>query len=437
MSIFKAYDIRGVVGVQITEELAFLIGKAAADVLGAKTILVGKDMRTTSEPFKKQLVKGILEQGASVIEIGLCTTPMFYWAVNFLEADAGIMVTASHNPSEYNGFKLVRKGAVPVTYDNGIKQIEEVVKRQDFRKGTTKGSVTQKNVQDAYIRFIRKLMGMLPPMRIVVDTSNGMEGLTLGDVFEGSPLSLVHFNKALDGSFPCHPADTLKQEAYKDVIPAVTEEGAAFGAVFDGDADRIGFVDEKGNIVGNDIITALLAPTFGRGQVILYDVRSSWAVKEEIEKAGSTPIIWRVGHSFIKEEMRRRDAVFAGELSGHYYYKDHFYTESSLLTLAKVAQVVAKHKKPLSEIIKPLQRYVQSGEINSEVEDKEKVLARIKGKYGDGNISEIDGITIEYPDFWFNIRPSNTEPLLRLNLEAKSKELMDAKVKEVLGIIRA
>jgi phosphomannomutase len=262
-----------------------------------------------------------------------------------------------------------------------------------------------------------------------------MAGLTVPNVFHNLDMEIIHINKELDGNFPNHEANPLKHEMYDQLIKEVKKHKADFGAMFDGDADRIGFVDEKGNIIGCDIITALIAKTF-KNERILYDLRSSWSVKEEIEKAKNIPVISRVGHSYIKKTMRKKDVIFGGELSGHYYYKEHFFTESGILTLIKVAQIIEKEKKKLSEIVKPINRYYQSGEINSEVTDKEKKMKELEKIYKDAKILKLDGITIEYKDFWFNVRPSNTEPLLRLNLEAKTKDLMEQKKKEVLDIIR-
>jgi phosphomannomutase len=433
--IFKAYDIRGIYGKELTKDTAYKIGRAFVDVTGKKNVAVGIDMRKSSEELVSSLIKGITEQGANVTKIGLCSTPMFYFAVNFLKADAGIMVTASHNPGEYNGFKMTLEKATPITYDNGIGKIKEKVASNKFKISKIKGSTSKKDILHEYCNFLLSLAKHIPRLKVVIDTSNGMAGLTVPNVFHNLDMEIIHINKELDGNFPNHEANPLKHEMYDQLIKEVKKHKADFGAMFDGDADRIGFVDEKGNIIGCDIITALIAKTF-KNERILYDLRSSWSVKEEIEKAKNIPVISRVGHSYIKKTMRKKDVIFGGELSGHYYYKEHFFTESGILTLIKVAQIIEKEKKKLSEIVKPINRYYQSGEINSEVTDKEKKMKELEKIYKDAKILKLDGITIEYKDFWFNVRPSNTEPLLRLNLEAKTKDLMEQKKKEVLDIIR-
>ena len=433
--IFKAYDIRGIYGKDLTDDVAHKIGRALVEFIGKPKIVVGRDMRESSNPLFNALAKGITEQGGDVIDIGLCSAPMFYFAVNFLKAEGGVMITASHNPSEYNGFKFTKEKAIPLTYNEGIGQIEMAVISGEFENPLKVGEVIKKDIMNEYLHFLLGVAQEIPKLRIVVDTSNGMGGLTVPKVFEKLDIDLIHINSELDGNFPNHEANPLKHETYKQLIKEVKKQKADFGAMFDGDADRIGFIDEKGNIIGGDLITALIAKTFSH-ESILYDLRSTWAVKEEIENASNKPVISRVGHSFIKSTMRQDNIVFGGELSGHYYYRDHFFTESTILTLIKIAQIIEKEHKPLSQIIKPLQRYFQSGEINSKVGDKAGRMKGLEENYKDGKISKLDGVMVEYDNWWFNVRPSNTEPLLRLNLEAKTKRLMKKKTKEVLKIIR-
>jgi phosphomannomutase len=435
--IFRAYDIRGVYPDEIDEDTAYRVGRAIVEYTKKKTIVVGQDMRESSSKLFKELSKGITDQGADVIEIGLCSTPMFYFAVNFLKGNAGIMITASHNPAKYNGFKLVREKAIPLTYEKGILQIKDLASANDFKEISKKGKIIiKKDILHNYVNFILSLAKNMPKLKVVVDTSNGMAGFTLPKVFEHLDLKIIHINKKLDGNFPNHEANPLKSKVYAQLKKEIKKQKADFGALFDGDADRLGFVDENGYIIGSDIITALISKSYSN-EKILYDLRSSWIVKEEIKKGNNIPIISRVGHSFIKSTMREKNVIFGGELSGHYYYKQKgFYAENSILTLIKIAQIIKKENKPLSKIIKPLKKYFQSGEINSEVENKENKMKELEKIYKNAKISKLDGITIEFKDFWFNVRTSNTEPLLRLNLEAKTKKLMQKKTKEVLKVIR-
>ena len=435
--IFRAYDIRGVYPDEINEETAYRVGRAIVEYTKKTKIVVGQDMRDSSPGLFKELARGITDQGADVIEIGLCSTPMFYFAVNFLKGDAGVMVTASHNPAKYNGFKLVREKAIPMTYDEGITQVRDLASANDLKEASKKGVIIKRaDMVHDYANFVLSLAKEIPKLKIVVDTSNGMAGFTLPKVFEHLDLEIVHMNKELDGNFPNHEANPLNPDVYDQLKNELSKQKADFGALFDGDADRVGFVDENGEIIGSDLVTALISEAYS-GEKILFDVRSAWVVKEKIEENGNTPVMSRVGHSFIKDTMRKKDVVFGGELSGHYYYKqDDFYAENSILTLIKVAQIIKKEGKTLSEIIKPLKKYFQSGEINSEVSDKESKMQELEKIYNDAKITKLDGITLEYDDWWFNVRPSNTEPKLRLNLEAVSKELMEEKKKEVLGIIR-
>ncbi len=434
--IFKAYDIRGIYKKDLNEDVAYKIGRALVEYIDKPNIVVGRDMRESSNPLFDAFAKGITEQGGTVTDIGLSSTPMLYFAVNFLKADAGTMITASHNPKEYNGFKFTREKAIPLTYNEGIGQIEGAVMSKEFEKPLKAGEIIKKEILHDYLNFVLSLGKKIPKLKVVIDTSNGMGGLTVPKLFENLDLKTTYINKELDGNFPNHEANPLKKEVYNQLIEEVKKQKTDFGAMFDGDSDRVGFVDEKGNIIGCDIITALIAKTYSN-EKILYDLRSSWVVKEEIEKNNNEPVISRVGHSYIKSLMKEKDIAFGGELSGHYYYKQgDFYAENSILTLIKLAQIIEKENKPLSEIVKPLYKYFQSGEINSEVEDKDKKMNELKELYKDAIITELDGVTIEYNDWWFNVRASNTEPLLRLNLEAKVESLMKKKTKEVLNIIR-
>lgn len=436
--IFKAYDIRGIVGKDLTEEVAQKIGRAFVSFLNCRKVVIGQDMRTHSELLFQALSQGITRQGADVIKVGLCSTPMSYFANGRLGADASIIITASHNPPEWNGFKLCREQAIPISGATGIEDIEQKVLNEDFAPVPTKqGTIKTYDILPEYADHVKKLSAIRRPVKIAADFANAMgivESKALKGLIEIDPMYDV-----LDGAFPHHEANPLKTETLKDLQEKVRAGQYDFGAAFDGDADRVGFVDEKGDIIPMDLITALIAQSIlkkVKGNV-LYDLRSSWSVKEVIEENGGTPHMCRVGHAFIKQQMRDLDAVFAGELSGHYYFRDNFFTESSAMAVLCIANLVSRGTEPLSGLIRPLQRYFKSPEINSEVKDSEAVLRRVRETYKNGKLLEMDGVSIEFPDWWFNVRPSNTEPLVRLNIEAKSQALLDERLHEVLDLIRS
>ncbi|MBQ9338118.1 MAG: phosphomannomutase/phosphoglucomutase [Lentisphaeria bacterium] len=438
--IFKAYDIRGIYPEQLNEATAEKIGRAIVEFLKAKKVVIGRDMRPHSKPLFEALVKGIIGQGADVIDLGLCSTPMCYHANGTLKADASVMITASHNPAEWNGFKICRENAIPLSGKTGIGDIEALVQKNEWSKAAKTGTVSAFNIAAEYTKFLRSHARMDRKLKVVVDYANAMGSYEIGgieDLFEIIPLY-----KELDGTFPNHEANPLKQNTLDAIRAKVKETGADFGAAFDGDADRCGFIDDKGEIIQMDLFTALIAQDIlsekkeGEKTPILYDLRSSWAVKECIAENGGTPIMSRVGHAFIKAQMRETGAVFAGELSGHYYFKENFTAECQGLAMIKLANLICAKKRPVSELVAPLRKYFSSGEINSKVADVPAVLDRIRKKYADGNMFELDGISSEYSDWWFNVRASNTEPLLRLIVEAATKEKMEAKRDELLQVIR-
>jgi phosphomannomutase len=435
--IFKAYDIRGIYGTSLNEGLAHDIGRAFVTFLKCKKVVIGYDMRPHSKPLFESLCMGITRQGADVINIGLCSTPMSYYANGSLGADASIMITASHNPGEWNGFKLCREQGIPVSGATGIKEIEAIVLEKSFAApASTVGTVSSYDIVPAYVAHVKKAAKLARPVRIAVDFANSM-GILEAQCLEGL-IDMTRLYDTLDGTFPNHEANPLNTETLEVLEKTVREGTYDFGVAFDGDADRAGFVDEKGTIVPMDMITALIARSIleqERG-VIFYDLRSSWSVKEVIEASGGTPMMSRVGHAFIKQQMRDNKAIFAGELSGHYYFRDNYTTESSAMAVLYIANVITKTGKTLSELIKPIQRYFASGEINSEVHSSAAVLDAIRKKYNDGTLLELDGITVEYADWWFNVRCSNTEPLVRLNLEAKTKAVMETRRDELLELIR-
>ncbi len=438
-SIFKAYDIRGIYGSDLTDETAYEIGKAFATFLKCKKVVVGMDMRPHSTPLYENLARGLTELGADVINVGLCSTPMSYFANGKLGADASIMITASHNPGEWNGFKLCREDATPISGATGIKDIETIVIDKSFDPpAATPGSISDHTtIVDEYSAYIQTLVTLKRPVRVAVDFANAM-GLFEHKATVGL-LETVPLFDELDGTFPSHEANPLKLDTLEPLQALVRETGVEFGIAYDGDADRAGFVDEQGTVVPMDIITALIAQSILQNEkgVVFYDLRSSWSVKEVIEENGGTPMMSRVGHAFIKAQMREANAIFAGELSGHYYFRANHFTESSSLAALLVAQMIADTGKPLSELVKPIQRYSASGEINSEVADPTAILEGMLTRFSDATITKLDGVSIEYEDWWFNVRMSNTEPLVRLNLEAKTPELMAEKRDEILALIRS
>jgi phosphomannomutase len=434
--VFKQYDIRGIFGDEVTEELAYKIGRAFVTFLGCASVVVGRDMRNSSDMLCIALSKGITDQGANVIDIGLVTTPVLYYAAR--DAEAAIMITASHNPPEFNGFKLCRQDAVPLSGASGIQNIERLVEKKKFAEPAAKGNVKKIDVVDNYIDHILGFAEGISEVKIVIDTANAVAGLTIPKLLTRLNCDFVHLYPELDGTFPNHEADPLKPKNTEDLRKEVVKQNAQLGVAFDGDADRCIFIDERGETISADMITALISSKLLKerpGETILYDLRSSWAVKEEIEKAGGRPVQCRVGHSFIKTQMREENALFAGELSGHFYFRDNGFVESSELAVVSVLSILSLTKQPLSSIIQPIQRYFASGEINFQVADKETVLKRLEDKYGNGRAYHLDGLSVEFDDWWFNVRPSNTEPFLRLNLEAKNKELMVQKKEELERII--
>lgn len=435
--IFKAYDIRGIYGKTLTESIATDIGRAMVTFLGCRKVVVGRDMRPHSPGLFEALSRGLTLQGADVIDVGVVSTPMTYYANGSLGADASIMITASHNPGEWNGFKLCRAQAVPISGDTGIKDIERIATTRTFAApAASPGRVTAHDIVPEYVRHVRAMADLKRPVRIAVDFANGM-GIVEARCLDGL-LTMTRLFDTLDGSFPNHEANPLVLETLEPLQHKIREGGYDFGVAFDGDADRAGFVDEKGAVVPMDMITALIAQSILRKEkgVIFYDLRSSWAVKEVILESGGTPMMSRVGHAFIKQQMRDNKAIFAGELSGHYYFRDNYTTESSAMAVLHIANIVTLAGKPLSELIKPISRYFASGEINSEVHNPAAVLAEMRRRYRDGRLLELDGVTVEYADWWFNVRMSNTEPLVRLNLEARTRAMMETKRDELLAVIR-
>ena len=434
--IFKAYDIRGIYPADINGEIAEKIGRAYIEFTGAKKVVVGRDMRPHSLELFEGLARGMTAQGADVIDLGLSSTPQSYFANGTLKADGSVMITASHNPGEWNGFKLCKAQAVPISGATGIMDIKRIAESGAWKKDCVPGKISTYDIKKEYAAFLRSFSKVDRKLKVVVDYANSMglyEIAGVTDLFD-----IVPMYDELDGTFPNHEANPLKTDTLDAIRAKVKETGADFGAAFDGDADRCGFIDNNGDIIPMDLFTALIAQDIlsAGPATILYDLRSSRAVPECIEANGGKAIRCRVGHAFIKNQMRENDAVFAGELSGHYYFKQNFTAESQGLAMIMLANLICKTGKKVSDLVAPLRKYFSSGEINSKVADVAPVLDAIRSRYADGNMFELDGVSVEYSDWWFNVRASNTEPLLRLIVEADSLELMESKKDELLGIIR-
>ena len=442
MGIFKAYDIRGIYGQDLTDDIFYKIARAYAKFAGVRKVVVARDCRTHSEPLFAAFAKGLNDVGVDVIDIGRASTPMSYFANASLKADGSVMITASHNTKEWNGCKLCRANAVPISGATGIKDIERMVETGDLgADAAVKGTVTQVDVSAQYAAHVREFAHLARPVHVAMDFANGM-GIAESAAFAGTDLTYDSLYGEYDGDFPNHDANPLKTETLKDLQALIRANPGkyAFGVAFDGDADRAGFLDEKGDIIPMDFMTALIAQDLlqsAPGAACFYDLRSSKVAAEVIAAAGGKPMMSRVGHSFIKAQMRENDAIFAGELSGHYYFKANSTAESSSMATFALANIVSKSDKPLSELVAPLRKYAHSGEINSKVADAAAVLARVKATFPDN--FELDGVSVDRWDaegWWFNVRMSNTEPLVRLNLEAKTPDLMAAKRDEMLALIR-
>ncbi|MFJ6988342.1 MULTISPECIES: phosphomannomutase/phosphoglucomutase [unclassified Streptomyces] len=446
--IVKAYDVRGVVPDQWDESLAELFGAAFARVTEAAAIVVGHDMRPSSPGLTRAFARGAAALGVDVTEIGLCSTDQLYYASGALDLP-GAMFTASHNPARYNGIKLCRAGAAPVGQDTGLATIRELVERWS-REGApapaaTPGTITAADTLKDYAAHLRSLVDVtsIRPLKVVVDAGNGMGGHTVPTVFDGLPVTLVPLYFELDGTFPHHEANPLDPANLVDLQKRVREEGADLGFAFDGDADRCFVVDEQGDPVSPSAITALvavreLARHGGHGTVI-HNLITSWTVPEVVEEHGGTPVRTRVGHSFIKAEMARTGAIFGGEHSAHYYFKDFWNADTGMLAALHVLAALGGQDTPLSALVSQYERYTGSGEINSTVDDQQARLAALTAAYADRpdtTLDTLDGLTVTTPDWWFNVRPSNTEPLLRLNTEARDEQTMRHVRDEVLAIIR-
>ena len=439
--IFKSYDVRGIYPKELDESVAERIGRAFVEFLRPATVAVGRDMRPSSDALFRAFAKGASEQGADVIDLGLTSTDELYFAVGHFGYPAGAMITASHNPKEYNGFKLCRENAIALSGDTGVFAIRDLAMAGAFAPASRRGAIVAKDSLPAFVEHCLSFIdaAAIKPLKVVVDAGNGMAGLIVPATFARLPVELIPLYFELDGTFPNHPASPIEPENMADLQAAVRKHGADLGAAFDGDADRVFITDEHGALVGGDMVTALVAKMLLRGKPgskILYNLICSRSVPEVIAASGGVPVRTRVGHSHIKAIMREENAIFGGEHSGHFYFRDHYFADSGLIALLIVLELLSREDKPVSALLRPLDRRVRSGEINSRVRDARAKLAELEQRYAStGSIDHLDGVTISYPTWWANIRPSNTEPLLRLNVEADDAATLAAKRDELLAVI--
>jgi phosphomannomutase len=445
--IFRDAEIVGVYQEQLSEEDAWKIGHATARFLPSlikgyergqpysQSLCVGRDMRTHSEALTNALIEGVRSANVGVVDLGMIDTPQMYFAVNHLKTSGGVQVTASHEPAKYNGFKISGKGGIPIGVDTGLKEIKHLATALLHTKGNPTGPLEQRELWPEYQKHVlQSLRRSLRKKKVAVDASNGMAGKAVPLLFGDVPLEVVPVNFEHAGKFR-HDPEPLKDKSLAQTRSAVKKDACDFGVCFDGDADRLVLVDETGTTIGNDLLTALLVPYFLEKKpksAIVYDLRSSRVVMEEIIKYGGTPRRERVGQPFMKKAMRDTHAVFGGELSGHFYYEENFYADSALMTLVHVLNVLDEKNRPLGELIQPLRRYFDSGEVNFKVDNKEAKMEELARRYSDGQVDYLDGVTVGFKEWWFNCRPAgDAEPLLRLSVEAKTRELLDEKLREI------
>jgi phosphomannomutase len=441
--IFGAYDIRGLYPGELNEDAAYKIGRALVQFLGVDQVAVGRDMRLSSPSLAAAVIHGITEQGADAIDLGLTTTDELYFAVGKYGYPAGMMITASHNPAGYNGIKMCREQAIAISSETGGNQIKQIVLSGRFTLPTRAGQVIHRDIIDSYVAHCLSFIDLanVKPYKIAADAGNGMAGMIVPKVFAHLPCQLVPLYFELDGSFPNHPASPIEPENTAVLRQTVVEQRCDMGVAFDGDADRMFIVDDHGRLLGGDMVTALVAQSLLRkrpGATILYNLICSRSVPEVIEREGGRAIRTRVGHSFIKRTMREENAIFGGEHSGHFYFRDNWYADSGLIAFLIVLELVSQSGKTVAELVASIDTRFRSGEINSEVADQQGRMAAIEAHYAaqGAQIDHLDGVTVSFATWWFNVRPSNTEPLLRLNLEADTKDEMELRRDEVLRLIR-
>ena len=445
-NIFKAYDVRGLYPAELDEQIFHQIGRAFVTYLKAKRIGVGRDMRLSSPSLAAAFIAGAREQGADVIDYGMIATDMIYYAVATDDLDGGAQITASHNPKQYNGCKMVGRGNHPLSGDAGISDIRDMIAGNRIPPAAARpGGLTSRNVLDGYVKHVLGFIdpAIIKPFKVVLDAGCGMAGLAAPEIFKALPCKTDTLCFTIDGTFPTHEANPLIEENRVDIVARVRSTRSEIGIAWDGDADRCFFIDEDGEFISGDFVTALLAEAFllkEPGATIVYDLRASYAVKDVAAKYGGTAVMNRVGHAFFKGRMRELNAVFGGEVTGHYYFRDNFYCDNGFIPALLILELMSKKQQSLKQLLEPLRaKYFISGEINTKMPSMDAMAARIaaiEARYTDAKVSKLDGISIEYPDWHFNVRASNTEPLLRLNLEGTTPEQMERKRDEVLSIIR-
>jgi len=445
--VFKAYDIRGIYPGEVDEPLARDVGRAFVAFLGAKRLAVGRDMRLSSPGMAGAFIEGVRTQGADVIDCGLIGTDMLYFAVARNDLDGGAEITASHNPKQYNGMKLVGRGALPLSGDKGISDIRDMLLAGKLpAPAATPGSTSPCDVLAEYVDHVMSFIdpAIIRPFKVVLDAGSGIAGLVAPRLFDRLPCRTVRLCFDVDGTFPNHEANPLIEENRRDIVERVVAEGADIGIAWDGDADRCFFIDGTGEVIAGDFITALLAEAFllkQPGAKIVYDVRASFAVKEAVARDGGVALMNRVGHAFFKKRMREENAVFGGEVTGHYYFRENFFADNGFIPALLILELMSRKGKTLRDLLAPLrERYFISGEINTKMDDMqvvERKLDALAARYADARVYRMDGVSVEYPDWHFNVRPSNTEPLLRLNLEGRTPEIMERRRDEVVTFIRS
>ncbi len=442
MDAFKAYDIRGIYNKDFDKDDVYKIGYFLPELLQAEKVLVGYDARLSSDEIFTSLAQGIIDKGADVYNLGFTTTPMVYFATASYNFPASVQITASHNAKEYNGLKISREGALPVGYETGLSELEKMIENKEIMKNEdVKGKIIKKNIKSNYVKFLKKFLHNISNLKISVDCSNGMAALIIKDIL-GNYANYIYDD--IDCTFPHHAPNPLIEENVSDLKKEVKKNNSDLGIIFDGDGDRVMFVDEKGNFISPDLITAFMADYFlgNKHEKVLYDIRTSRSVSEYIIKKGGKPVMWKVGHSYAKRKLREINGIYGGELAGHYYFRDFFYCDSGILAAIIVLNVLSDYKKrgfKISQLISRIDKYSFSGEINYKIEDKREAMETLKNIFTKGkkveNIYDFDGYRIEFCDWWFNVRPSNTEPYLRLVIEAKNDKILEEKTEEIKSLL--